>query len=196
MRKAVEGRRKRRHGAAFLIAFLFEQMLIQTADTAVTEESYISLGIPSFAPFGIPQGLKEPGRISTQYLLDQSVGRLDKHRKSYEREDSSDAPIRIEDEGNVLHLAVRELLLELDAVALKVCACGLDVVDGDGDVAKAATGVLVSAGVALEGGVGLGAVVVGELEDALAVEAVLGGGALAVVVGEEVEGERLERVFC
>ena len=61
---------------------------------------------------------------------------------------------------------------------------------------EAAAGVLVSAGVALEVGVGLGAVVVGELEDALAVEAVLGSCALAVVVGEEVEGERLERVFC
>ena len=171
-------------------------MLIQTADTAVTEESYISLGIPSFAPFGIPQGVKEPGRISTQYLLDQSVGRLDKHRKSYEREDSSDAPIRIEDEGNVLHLAVRELLLELDAVALKVCACGLDVVDGDGDVSEAATGVRVAGGVAREVGVRLGAVVVGELQDALAGEAVLGRGGRAVVKGEEVEGEGLEFVLC
>ena len=60
---------------------------------------------------------------------------------------------------------------------------------------EAAAGVLVSAGVALEAGVGFGAVVVCELEDALAVEAVLGGSALAVVVGEEVEGERLELVL-
>ena len=95
----------------------------------------------------------------------------------------------------MLHLAVGEALLEADAELLEACAGGLDVVDGDGDVAEAAAGVGVAAGVALEGGVGLGAVVVGELEDALAGEAVLGGGGGAVVEGEEVEGERLELVL-
>ena len=35
---------------------------------------------------------------------------------------SSDAPIRIEDEGNVLHLAVRELLLELEPTAIAPAA--------------------------------------------------------------------------
>ena len=94
------------------------------------------------------------------------------------------------------HLAVGGLLLEADAEGLEAVAGGLHVVDGDGDVAEAAAGVGVAVGVAGEGGVGLGAVVVGELEDAFAVEAVLGGSALAMVVGEEVEGERLERVFC
>ena len=63
-------------------------------------------------------------------------------------------------------------------------------------MAEAAAGVLVPAGVALEAGVGLGAVVVGKLEDALAVEAVLGVRALAVIVGEEVEREGIECVFC
>ena len=53
-------------------------------------------------------------------------------------------------------------------------------------MAEAAAGVRVARGVALEVGVALGAVVVRELEDALAVEAVLGVGALAVIVGEEV----------
>ena len=62
-------------------------------------------------------------------------------------------------------------------------------------MAEAAAGVGVAAGVAGEGGVGLGAVVVGELEDALALEAVLGRRLLAVVVGEEVERERLELVL-
>ena len=62
-------------------------------------------------------------------------------------------------------------------------------------MAEAAAGVGVAAGVAGEGGVGLGAVVVGELEDALALEAVLGGGGGAVVEGEEVEGEGLEFVL-
>ena len=105
------------------------------------------------------------------------------------------APIGVKDESNVLHLPVGELLLEADAELLKTGAGGLDVVDGDGDVAEAAAGVGVAAGVAGEGGVGLGAVVVGELEDALALEAVLGGGGRAVVEGEEVEGEGLEFVL-
>ena len=108
----------------------------------------------------------------------------------------SDIPVGVEDERNVLHLAVGELLLEADAQALEACAGLLDIVDGDGDVAEATAGVGVAVGVALEVGVGLCAVVVGELEDALAVEAVLGVGALAVVVGEEVEGEGLEFVLC
>ena len=109
--------------------------------------------------------------------------------------ESGDAPVGIEDEGDVPHLAVGELLLELDAQTLEAGAGGLDVVDGDGDVAEAAAGVGVAVGVALEVGVGLCAVVVGELEDALAVEAVLGVGALAVVVCKKVEGERLKLVL-
>lgn len=59
---------------------------------------------------------------------------------------------------------------------------------------EAAAGVGVSARVAGEAGVVLGAVVVRELEDALAVQAVLlllgrGLGAVGVVEGEEVERE-------
>ena len=111
------------------------------------------------------------------------------------QEKESDIPVGVEDESNVLHLAVGELLLEADAQALEARTGLLDIVDGDGDVAEAAAGVGVAVGVALEVGVGLCAVVVGELEDALAVEAVLGVSALAVVVGEEVEGERLELVL-
>lgn len=138
--------------------------------------------------------LSAPGTISTQYLSTQREEKV--NTPAVEETRSGDAPVGIEDEGDVLHLAVGEFLLEADAEGLEACARLLDVVDGDGDVTEAAAGVLVSAGVALEVGVGLGAVVVGELEDALAVEAVLGSCALAVVVGEEVEGERLERVFC
>ena len=121
--------------------------------------------------------------------------RCDQRARTGTREQQG-APIGVEDEGDVLHLPVSELLLEADAKLLKACAGGLDVVDGDGDVAEAAAGVGVAAGVAGEGGVGLGAVVVGELEDALALEAVLGGGGGAVVEGEEVEGEGLEFVLC
>ena len=111
------------------------------------------------------------------------------------QEKESDIPIGVEDEGNVLHLAVGELLLEADAQALEACAGLLDIVDGDGDVAEAAAGVGVAVGVALEVGVGLCAVVVGELEDALACEAVLCSGGSAVVEGEEVEGEGIELVL-
>ena len=105
-----------------------------------------------------------------------------------------DAPVGVEDEGDVLHLAVGELLLELDPVLLEPGARSLDIVDGDRDVAEAAAGVAVPARVAGEAGVGLGAVVVRELEDALAVEPVvlllrLGLRTAGVVEGEEVERE-------
>ena len=62
-------------------------------------------------------------------------------------------------------------------------------------MSEAATGVRVAGGVAREVGVRLGAVVVGELQDALAGEAVLGRGGRAVVKGEEVEGEGLEPIL-
>ena len=63
-------------------------------------------------------------------------------------------------------------------------------------MAKATAGVGVAAGVSGEGRVGLGAVVVGELENALALEAVLGCCLLAGIVGEEVERECLKLVLC
>ena len=96
----------------------------------------------------------------------------------------------------MFHVPVGELLLEGHAEGLEAGAGLLDVIDGDGDVAEAAAGVGVAARVALEVVVGLGAVVVGELEDALAGEAVLGRGGRAVVKGEEVESECLEFVLC
>ena len=107
-----------------------------------------------------------------------------------------DAPVGVEDEGDVFHVPVGELLLEVHTESLEAGAGLLDVIDGDGDVAEAAAGVGVAAGVAGEGGVGLGAVVVGELENALAGEPVLGRGERAVIKGEEVEGEGFEFVLC
>lgn len=90
---------------------------------------------------------------------------------------------------NVLHAAVGELLLEGVPSILDSLAGHCDVVDGDGDVTKAAVGF----GVAIHDavvGVILSAVVVGEFENSVAV------GPMAVtlertraVVGEEVEGE-------
>ena len=63
-------------------------------------------------------------------------------------------------------------------------------------MAESAAGVGVAASVAREGRVGLGAVVVGKLEDALALEAVLGCCLLAVVVGKEVERESFKLILC
>ena len=72
----------------------------------------------------------------------------------------------------------------------------MDIIDGYGNAAEATAGVGVAVSVTCEGRVGLGAVVVGELENALALEAVLGRRLLAVVVGEEVERESFKLVLC
>lgn len=53
------------------------------------------------------------------------------------------------------HTTLLGTLLELDAELVKALARGVQVVDGDADVAEAAAGLLVAAGVALEVGVGL-----------------------------------------
>lgn len=62
------------------------------------------------------------------------------------------------------HLSVAGLFLESDAELLKPLTGLLDVVDGDGNVAKSSTGVRVSISIALEARVALGSVVVGKLE--------------------------------
>lgn len=70
------------------------------------------------------------------------------------------------------HLAIRRLLLELDAEPLKSLASDLNIVDADGDVAEALW-LLVAIVVTLEAAVILGAVVVRQLEDAFTSEACL-----------------------
>jgi hypothetical protein len=74
-------------------------------------------------------------------------------------------PVWIEDEGDIFHLALVEFLLEWNTEILEPLACLFDIFDGDGDVTESLTGFGVSVGVPLEVGIGLGAVVVGELED-------------------------------
>lgn len=97
--------------------------------------------------------------------------------------------VRVEREGDVPHAAVLKPLLEPVAGVGDALASGLDVVDGDADVAEAAAGIAVAVGDGV-GRVGLGAVVVGEFEDALAVGPVgARGGGAGGVIGEEVEVE-------
>lgn len=74
-------------------------------------------------------------------------------------------PIGVQYKCNGLHAALAGLLLERHAHALKTLARLLNVRYGDGDVAKAATGVAVARAIALKVGVGLRPVVVGQLED-------------------------------
>ena len=83
-------------------------------------------------------------------------------------DDFDPVPVGIEREGDVSHPAVCKLLLEFVACGFDAGAGGLDVVDGDANVAEAT----VRRGVAVVDcvvGVVFGAVVVGQFEDALAV---------------------------
>jgi hypothetical protein len=82
------------------------------------------------------------------------------------RHDLDPVTIGIEDERDVLHGALRELLLERHAEALEPSARLLDVAHSDCNVAEAAARVGVARGVAGEGRVALGAMIVRELEDA------------------------------
>jgi len=69
-------------------------------------------------------------------------------------EDLDPVVVWVEDEGNVTHLAIFGPLLELDAHVVETLARGLEIVDGDADVAETASWLFVSVGVALEVGVG------------------------------------------
>lgn len=80
------------------------------------------------------------------------------------RHDLDPVAIRIQDEGDMPHLAIGRLLLEVDPEVLEAFASGLDVIHCDGDVAEAAAGIAVAGGVTSEVGVGFGAMVVCQLE--------------------------------
>lgn len=105
------------------------------------------------------------------------------------RDDFDPVIVWVKSECYMPHSTVGELLLELVAGVFDALARGLDVIDGDAEVAETAAGVRISAGGFIVGVV-FGAVVVGEFEDALAVVpggfGRNGGGG---VVGEEVEIE-------
>lgn len=63
------------------------------------------------------------------------------------------------------HLPVTGPLLKLHTQLLKSLTSLLNIIDRDGDVAESAAGVGVATCVALEGWIGLRAVIVGQLED-------------------------------
>lgn len=101
--------------------------------------------------------------------------------------------IRILGEGNVLHATISELLLERIASTFNSLAGRFDIVNRDGNVTKAAMRFRVSVGYAVIGVI-LCAIVVGELQNSVAVRPVtvtLQG--LRAVVCEEVEGKLVIR---
>lgn len=77
--------------------------------------------------------------------------------------------IGVQSKSNVVHSSLGQLLLELVAGIFDALTSGLEVVDGNAGVAKSAMRVLISI---VDGvvGVALSAVVVGELNDSLAVK--------------------------
>lgn len=95
--------------------------------------------------------------------------------------------VGVKHKGNVLHATVAQLLLELVPGVLDALAGRLQVVDTDAGVAEPAVRLRVTVD-DLVVGVVLGAVVVGELDDALAVhKRVAVGGGLGAVVSEKVQ---------
>jgi hypothetical protein len=79
---------------------------------------------------------------------------------------TSYVPIGIEDKGYVPHLPVGKTFLERDVESLKPLAGLANVVNCNGDMSESSTRLRVSAGVSLEIGVVLSAVIVSKLQDA------------------------------
>lgn len=60
------------------------------------------------------------------------------------------SPIRIQEECNVLHLPIREMLLERNIQSFEPRACLYHIIHRDGNVAKPPAGLSVSTGIARE----------------------------------------------
>ena len=95
-------------------------------------------------------------------------------------DDLNPVPVRVQGEGQALHVSLARLLLELHAVLLQRVAEGVQVVHQETDVAKTLVWLLVAT-VVPEPVLGLGPMIVGQLQhrDALGVQImgfVLGGG--------------------
>lgn len=76
------------------------------------------------------------------------------------------SPIGIQEERDIVHPTICEALLEIYTKSFKAFTRLRDIIDSDGDMSKAPARVRVAACIALEVGIGLGPVVVGELKDA------------------------------
>lgn len=103
--------------------------------------------------------------------------------------------IRVQCKGNVVHAPICQLLLEFVASVLDTLARSLNVINADASVAEATVGLFVPI---VDGVVGviLGAVVVRQLDDALAIgEVVSMGQSLGAVIGHEIEVELCFRVL-
>lgn len=77
-----------------------------------------------------------------------------------------DAPIRIQNERDIPHLAIAWLLLECNPKLLEPLAGFLDIIDGNRDMSESFPRFRVAVGIALEVWIRLGSMVMGELEDA------------------------------
>lgn len=75
------------------------------------------------------------------------------------------SPIRVQDESDVLHLAVGESLLERHSKFFEPCTGSFNVRNRDRNVSKSTSGVRISRAVASERRVRLGTMIVCELED-------------------------------
>ena len=76
------------------------------------------------------------------------------------------SPIGIQEERNIFHVTIGEALLERYTELLKTCTRLPDVIDRDSDMSKAPARVRVTARIPLKVGIGLGPVVVRELQNA------------------------------
>ena len=85
---------------------------------------------------------------------------------------NADLPIRVQNEGDVPHLSITRPLLKLYAQFLEALACLFNIVDGDRDMSESLSWFRVTVCVSFEIGVGLGAVVMCELEDTCAIDAI------------------------
>lgn len=74
-------------------------------------------------------------------------------------------PIGIQEERNVSHLTISEALFKRYTKLLKARTRRLDVIDRNGDMSKAPAGVRIPARIPLEVGIGLGPVVVRQLQN-------------------------------
>lgn len=132
------------------------------------------------------------GRLDAKHgVVEAVVGRISRSTDILvvAADDFHPVAIGVLGEGDVLHATLGEFLLEWVAGILESLAGGLDVIDGDSDVAESTVRFRVSVGDAVVG-VALGAVVVGELQHGVTIRPVtITLQRLGAIVCEEVQRE-------